>query len=229
MARLTYFGHSAVALENQGIRILIDPFLQGNPLAPENAAEQTEADFVIVTHAHSDHLGDAIAIAKRCKATILANFEIAMYCSQQGCRIDPMHIGGSIRLPFGRVKLTAAMHGSTIEIDGKPVTLGNPCGVIVSMGDKHVYHAGDTGLFGDMRLIGEDVPLDLALLPIGDRFTMGVTDAIKAAGFLNAQCAIPIHYDTWHIIQADPSEFVAGCEAKGLNAKVVLPNTSIEF
>jgi len=229
MARLTYYGHSAVRIERSGISVLIDPFLDDNPFAGEEVERQTTANFIVVTHAHSDHLGDAIKIAKRCVAKIIANFEIATYAAKQGCEVEPMHIGGSIRLPFGRVKLTQALHGSTIEEDGRLLTLGNPCGVIISLGDVHVYHAGDTGLFGDMRLIGEDVPLDIALLPIGDRFTMGVSDAVKAAGMLQAKMSIPIHYKTWQMIEADPNDFVEGCAATGLQAQVVAPGASVEF
>jgi len=225
---MTYYGHSAVCLERSGLRVLIDPFLHDNPVAGEDA-DAIEADYIVVTHAHSDHIGDAIAIARRNKATIIANYEIASYLSKQGCQVEPMHIGGAIRLPFGRVKLTQALHGSSLEIAGQLVTMGPPCGVIISLGDKHAYHAGDTGLFGDMRLIGEDVPLDLALLPIGDRFTMGVRDAVKAAGFLQAKLTVPIHYKTWEIIDADPQEFADGCHANGQRAQVVPPGTSIEF
>jgi L-ascorbate metabolism protein UlaG (beta-lactamase superfamily) len=228
MAQLTFYGQAAVLLQDGATRILIDPFLTGNPLATVQAAD-VQADAVIVTHAHGDHLGDALEIAKRCNATLFANYEIAMYAAQQGVQTEPMHIGGAVATPFGRTKLTAALHGSTAEIDGKPVTLGNPCGVIVTLGGKHVYHAGDTGLFGDMRLIGEDVPLDVALLPIGDRFTMGVADAVKAAGFLGAKLAVPIHYNTFPAIEADPDEFVKGCEAAGHKARIVQPGETIEF
>ncbi len=229
MAQLTYFGHSAVSLEASGIHVLIDPFIKQNPLATTESLQGLEADFVIVTHAHSDHLGDAIEIAKRCKAKVISTFEVASYAAQQGCETEQMHIGGSIRTSFGRVKLTQAFHSSSMEIGGKLVSIGNPCGVVVSLGDKHVYHAGDTGLFGDMRLIGEDVPLDIALLPIGDRFTMGIKDAVKAASFLNAKLNVPIHYRTWGIIDVDPNEFVERCSADGLNAQIVVPGTSIEF
>lgn len=229
MTTLTYYGHSAVALEKDNCQVLIDPFLHGNPQAGDKVDLTVQPNYIVVTHAHSDHLGDAIAIAKRSKAKIIANFEIATYVQRKGCEVEPMHIGGSILLPFGRVKLTPAFHGSTVEEDGQVITLGMPCGVVVSMGDTHVYHAGDTGLFGDMRLIGEDVPLTVALLPIGDRFTMGVKDAIKAAGFLNAQLTVPIHYNTWDMIAADPQSFVDGCKANGNDARIVPARSSIEI
>ncbi len=229
MTTLTYFGHSAVALQKDNCQVLIDPFLHGNPLAGEKVDLTVQPNYIVVTHAHSDHLGDAIAIAKRSKAKIIANFEIASYAQKKGCEAEPMHIGGAVQMPFGRVKLTQAFHGSTLEEDGRVITLGNPCGVVVSMGDTHVYHAGDTGLFGDMRLIGEDVPLTVALLPIGDRFTMGVKDAIKAASFLKAKLTVPIHYNTFGMIQADPQAFVDGCKANGNAAQIVAPRTSIEI
>jgi L-ascorbate metabolism protein UlaG (beta-lactamase superfamily) len=225
---MTFMGHSAVSIQSNGATILVDPFLTNNPQASAEASE-VNADYIVVTHAHDDHLGDAIEIAKRCNATIVSTFEIVTHCSKEGCEVCPMHIGGGVNFPFGRIKLTQAFHGSTMEIDGKPVTLGNPAGVVITIGGKHVYHAGDTGLFGDMRLIGEDVPLDLALLPIGDRFTMGVKDAIKAASFLQAKMAVPIHYDTWPLVEADPQVFVEGCEEKGLNARIVLAGQSVEF
>jgi len=225
---MTFMGHSAVNIQSNGTSILIDPYFTDNPQASAEASD-VNADYIVVTHAHDDHLGDAIEIAKRCSATVVSTFEIVTYCSEEGCEVCPMHIGGGADFPFGRIKLTQAFHGSTTEIDGKMVTLGNPAGVVVSIGDKHVYHAGDTGLFGDMKLIGEDVPLDLALLPIGDRFTMGVKDAVKAAGFLQAKMAVPIHYDTWPLVEADPQVFVDGCEAKGLNARIVQAGESVEF
>ncbi|MCX7015446.1 MAG: metal-dependent hydrolase, partial [Candidatus Sumerlaeota bacterium] len=201
--------------------------IKDNPQAPKSAAA-LKPNYIVVTHAHADHLGDAVDLAKRSGATIVANFEIASYCAAKGCKIEPMHIGGAIRLPFGRVKLTQAFHGSTVEIDGKPYALGMPTGVVITIGGKNVYHAGDTGLFGDMRLIGDE-GLDVALLPIGDRFTMGVKDAVTAAQFLRPKMAVPIHYNTWGLIQVDPAEFVSGCQAIGIKAQIVAPGQSIEF
>ncbi len=228
MPRMIFFGHAAVGIISDQATFLIDPYLTGNPKASVKP-EDISADFIVVTHAHGDHLGDAIGIAKRCKATLVANFEIATYAAKQGVEICPMHIGGAVYFPFGRIKLTPALHGSTMEINGQPVTLGIAAGVVISIENKHFYHAGDTGLFGDMRLIGEDAPLDLAMLSIGDRFTMGVKDAVKAAQLLQPKLAVPMHYSTFPQIEADPKEFVNQCHAAGVRALVVQPNRSIEY
>ena len=165
---LTYYGHSCFGIKNGDARLLIDPFLTGNPRAAV-AADQAEADYLLVSHAHGDHLGDAIAIAKRTGATIVANFEIASHCMKAGCEAHALHIGGGWNFPFGRVKLTIAHHGSSFA-DGSYG--GNPAGFLITIEGKTIYHACDTGLFYDMKLIGEE-GVDVAILPIGDNFTMG--------------------------------------------------------
>ena len=140
---------------------------------------------MILTHGHGDHLGDALDIAKANNATLIAPFELASYCGAKGATIHPMHIGGSFNFPFGKVKLTIAHHGSAI-VDGENITYtGNPCGVLITIEGKTFYHSGDTGLFYDMKLIGEMNKIDLAVLPVGDNFTMGIDDAVKATEFLN--------------------------------------------
>jgi L-ascorbate metabolism protein UlaG (beta-lactamase superfamily) len=152
---------------------------------------------------------------------IVSNFEVVNYLCAQGCKGHPMHIGGGHQFHFGHIKLTIAHHGST---GPKGEALGNPAGVVLTMGGKKVYHAGDTGLFLDMQLIGEAWgPLDVALLPIGDNFTMGIDDAVLATGFLKAKMNIPMHYNTFDIIKADPHEFVRKVEAAGRRATVVIP------
>jgi L-ascorbate metabolism protein UlaG (beta-lactamase superfamily) len=224
MLKLTYHGHSCWEFDDGTHRVLIDPFLTGNPLADVGPDTFTTLDAIVVSHGHGDHIGDAVAIAKRTKALVIANYEIVGWFSKQGVEGHPLHLGGGWQFPFGHVKLTIAHHGSTGP-DGE--ALGNPAGIVLSMGGKKVYHAGDTALFLDMKLIAEmNGPFDAALLPIGDNFTMGITDAAKAAEFVNAAVAIPMHYGTFGWIEADPNEFVKRVETGGRKAVVVKPGAS---
>ncbi len=224
--KLKYFSHSAFQITtDNGKIILIDPFLDGNPTSPVKS-EDVNADFIILTHAHGDHLGDAFKIAKRCDPLLICVNELANYCSAKGFKVHNMHIGGSYNFDFGRVKFTIAHHGSKTP-DGEYG--GEPAGVIISVGGKNIYHTGDTGLFYDMKLIGEMTSIDYMLLPIGDNFTMGITDAVKAVELANPKLAIPMHYNTFPVILADPNEFKNKLESKDKKCRVLNFGEEIEI
>jgi L-ascorbate metabolism protein UlaG (beta-lactamase superfamily) len=196
---LTWYGHSAFLVKVDKARVLIDPFLSGNPLSPVKPNE-IEADFILVSHGHSDHLGDAVEIAKRTGATIISNSEICGWLRAKGIKTHAQHLGGGFEYLFGYLKLTMATHGSQLP-DG--AYGGNPAGfLLTTQFSDRLYFAGDTGLFGDMKLIGEE-GLDVAILPIGDNYTMGPADALRAVKLLQPQLVIPMHYNTFDLIQQD--------------------------
>jgi L-ascorbate metabolism protein UlaG (beta-lactamase superfamily) len=216
--KLRYFSHSAFQITtDNGIVILIDPFLDGNPTSPVKS-DDVKADFIILTHAHGDHLGDTLKIAKEHNATVIAVNELADYCASNGVNAHNMHIGGGHNFDFGRVKFTIAHHGSLSPDNHFG---GEPAGVLITADGKTVYHAGDTGIFYDMKLIGEMNKIDYALLPIGDNFTMGVDDAVKASEFLQAEVLIPMHYNTFPVIEASPNEFKAKVESLGRKSTIL--------
>lgn len=201
MIKYTYYGHASFLLDDGTSKVLTDPFLTGNPLAAIQA-DEVECDYILLTHAHGDHLGDAPAIAKRTGAMVLGIPEVLDVCLQAegDIKTHGMNIGGSIKLPFGKVRMTMALHSSG-------VAGGIACGYVIQIGGINVYFAGDTALFSDMKLIGQKDPLDYAVLPIGDNYTMGLEDAALAAQWLNTKNVIPIHYNTWPVIAQEAGRY----------------------
>lgn len=197
--KITWLGHNAWSLETAGQTILIDPFLNDSPTAPVKA-EDVAADWILLSHGHGDHVGDTIAIAKRTGATVITNFEISVWLEKHGVKnVLGMNHGGGTSQPFGHLKLTLAFHSSVLP-DG--TYGGNPAGLLLTIGGKRLYFACDTALFSDMKLIGAG-GLDLAVVPIGDLYTMGPDDSIEALRFLAPKHAVPCHYNTWPPIAQD--------------------------
>ena len=206
----TWFGHATLGLETGGFKLLIDPYFSGNP-SVKVKANQVEADYILVTHGHGDHIGDTVEIAKRCSALVISNAEISSWLRKQGVKTHAQHIGGGYQHQFGYLKLTTALHGSSLP-DGS--NGGNPAGFLLTTNEnKKIYMAGDTGLFGDMKLIGEE-GLDLAVIPIGDNYTMGPADALRAVKLLNPRVVIPIHFNTFDLIRQDPKAWAERVEAE---------------
>ena len=224
--KFIWYGHGTSGLETDEHKLIIDPFFTDNPAA-STTAEAVSPDFILVSHGHGDHVGDAVAIARRTDALVITNAEIAGWLGQQGVNVHAQHLGGGYRHPFGYLKLTLAIHGSGLP-DGSYG--GNPAGFLLTTNaGKKIYWACDTGLFGDMELIGAG-GLDLAVLPIGDNFTMGPDDALLAVKMLSPRHVIPVHYNTWDVIRADPEAWAARVEAEtSAKAHVLTPGDSFEF
>jgi len=222
----TWYGHATLGLTVGEHKLLVDPFFTGNPVAPITADEAL-ADFILITHGHGDHVGDAQAIAKRNNALIISNFEIAGWFAEQGLESHAQHLGGGFHHPFGYLKLTLALHGSALPDGGYG---GNPAGLLLTTPDgKKIYMAGDTGLFGDMQLIGDE-GIDLAVIPIGDNYTMGPDDALRAVKLLRPKQVVPIHYNTWPLIEQDPHAWKTRVEAETSSKVVVLkPGESLDL
>lgn len=204
----SYHGHSVVQIFTEHTKVIIDPFISGNELT-DLKVNDIEADVIILTHGHNDHVGDTVEIAKKNDSLVIAPYELAMYIGKHGIKVHPMNIGGAYQFEFGTVKLTQAFHGSSYEEkDGTVIYTGMPSGVLFTSGGKTIYHAGDTSLFSDMKMIGELHTIDLAFLPIGDNLTMGPDDAKYAAEWLKAKKVVPIHYNTFELIKQNPQEFI---------------------
>jgi L-ascorbate metabolism protein UlaG (beta-lactamase superfamily) len=224
--KLTWYGHATLGLETGGYKILIDPYFTGNPAATASA-DKMKPDFILVTHGHGDHIGDTVAIARRSGATVISNAEISGWLGKQGLKTHAQHLGGGYKHPFGYLKLTLALHGSGLP-DGSYG--GNPAGFLLTTNDgKKIYLAGDTGLFGDMRLIGEE-GLDLAVIPIGDNYTMGPDDALRAVKLLTPRHVIPIHFGTWGLIAQDPNAWASRVQKEtSAQVHVLKPGDSFEL
>jgi L-ascorbate metabolism protein UlaG (beta-lactamase superfamily) len=217
--KFTWYGHATLGLETDGYKLIIDPFFNGNPAA-STSPETVEADFILISHGHGDHVGDGIDIAKRTDATVISNDEIANWFAAHGVlKVHGQHLGGGYKHPFGYLKLTFAIHGSALP-DGS--NGGNPCGFLLTTNDgKKIYMAQDTGLFGDMKLIGEE-GLDLAVIPIGDNYTMGPEDALRAVKMLEPKVVIPIHFNTFPLLEQDENAWAERVQKETKTKAVVL-------
>jgi L-ascorbate metabolism protein UlaG (beta-lactamase superfamily) len=224
---LVYHGHSCFVVESAAGRVIIDPFLTGNPKADVGPDAIGKLDAVLVTHGHGDHFGDTLAIARRTGATVVAAYEIASYCETQGAKVHGMATGGAREFPFGWVKLVPAAHGSLFQAD--PAFSTNPVGFFYRVEGKLVYHMGDTALTADIKLLGELNRVDVALVPIGDNYTMGPDDALKAVEFLRPGIVVPMHYDTFDLIKQDAPAFKKRVEAAGRRCEVMKPGGTLHF
>jgi len=221
-----YLGHAAVIVKGKDINAIIDPFISGNPNCPVTVDELEKITHIFITHGHGDHLGDTAEIAKKFNSKIICNFEIGNYLSGFGLDVHTMHIGGRTKFEFGKVKMTTALHGSGISDGDKTLEGGNPCGFIIEIEGKKLYHAGDTGLSLDMKLL-KDENIDIAFVPIGGNFTMDIDDAVKAVEFIRPKIVVPMHYNTFPIIKADPFEFEK--KVKDSEVRVLSFGESIEI
>jgi len=217
MPSLIYHGHSNFELLGGDARLLIDPFFTGNPKADVAADQLGPVNLVLLTHGHGDHLGDGVAIARRHGATVVAPYELAMFCQTKGCTVHAMHIGGAWTSAAGRIKMVVALHGGGVDGDTTGQHTTFPCGYVVTLDGKSIYHTGDTALTQDMQLLRDRV--DVMLLPIGDNYTMGIEDAARAVEFVRPGVAIPMHYNTFELINADPQAFA---RRVGALSKVVI-------
>ncbi len=225
--KISYHGHSVVKLETKQHTILIDPFITGNGLC-DLKADEVKVDFILLTHGHNDHVGDTMEIAKRNNALVIAPNELAVYLDSKGVQAHGMNIGGAKEFEFGKVKFTQAFHSSSYaEEDGTTIYTGMPSGIILTIDGKTIYHLGDTALFTDLKMYGEMHDIDVAFVPIGDNFTMGPEDAVVAADWIKAKIVVPIHYNTFPVIEQNAEEFVG--KLRTGEGKVLKPGDSFEL
>lgn len=227
--RITYYGHSAIRIQTEGADLLIDPFLTGNPLAQGLVdIRSLKPDAILVTHAHGDHWGDTPALAKASGALVVTNFEITTYLEKKHGHTHTMglNIGGGVDLPWGRVVMTHAWHSSSFP-DG--TYGGHPGGFVIEAEGKVIYHAGDTAPFAEMAWIGEERPIDLAFIPVGDCFTMGPTTSLRAARLLGAHTYVPIHYNTFPPIRIDAAAWAERMGQAGHRARVMRPGETLSL
>nr|WP_288833261.1 metal-dependent hydrolase [uncultured Flavobacterium sp.] len=224
--KITYYGHAALGIKVGGKHIIVDPFISANPLAEHIDIEDLKADYILLTHAHGDHVLDVEAIAKRTNAVIVSNAEIAGYYTAKGFQSHPMNHGGSWNFDFGKVKYVNAIHSSSFP-DGS--NGGNPGGFVIEGEHKNIYIAGDTALTMDMKLIPMRTKLDLAIFPIGDNFTMDIEDAILASDFVECDKILGYHYDTFGYIKIDHKEAIQRFFDKGKDLMLLEIGDSIEL
>jgi L-ascorbate metabolism protein UlaG (beta-lactamase superfamily) len=225
--KVTYYGHSCFAAQVGNRTLLFDPFITGNELAKGVDVKKLAADYILISHGHADHIGDAVEIARRTGATVVSNFEIIVWLGKQGVTEGhPLNHGGGHRFDFGRVKFVNAIHSSGLP-DG--TYGGNPGGFVVESDAGNFYYTGDSALTMDMRLIGETTKLKFAALCVGDNFTMGVEDAVKAAEFVRCDEILGLHYDTFPPIKIDHQAAVERFKAAGKNLRLLKPGESRDF
>ena len=225
--KITFYGHACFGIEHNGTHLLFDPFISPNELAKDIDLDNVKADYILISHGHEDHVADAESIAKRTGATIVSNYEIVSWFGSKGlANGHPMNHGGSWKFDFGTVKYVNAVHSSVLP-DGSYG--GNPGGFIIKLDNKTIYYAGDTALTYDMKLIGELEKVDLAFLPVGDNFTMGVKDAVIAAGFIQCNNIVPMHYDTFGYIEINKEDAKTQFANAGIQLQLMEIGQKIEF
>lgn len=226
--KITFLGHAALLIESGSFKGLIDPFLSGNPVYKKEESHINGITHIFITHGHTDHVGDALSIAKENNALLITNADLAGVFRHKDptLRVHPMHIGGAFHFPFGRVKMTPAVHGSTYIDEDGPHDGGNPGGFVITIDGKTLYHAGDTGLIYDMKLLQAE-HIDIAFLPIGGNYTMDIIDAARAVEFIQPKITVPFHYNTFGLIKADPNEFIK--RLPDYRVELLSPGESIEI